>query len=164
MVRGLIKSIRKKLINKKYLEDNNTRKKYLLKILTILDIDDFVPKDKTKYLEIDTIFPNIKEYNSFMIDNFLEYDLTKPLPKSLFNRPIKTIYYVDFFKYKNKLVDIETELNLFIYTYKELVELSTYFSINEYGVLFLNFKILNFYLSNMEEILIKIISSTINWL
>ena len=161
MFKNIIYKIRLKFIKKDYLYNIELRRNYLRKVINIIKIEDML-SDKTKYVKIDPFFNNIKEYNEFMTNTFLSYNFSKPIPKSLMNTYSKKIYHIDFYVDKNVMLDRKEELLYFITLYKELVDLIPYYNISDTGYSFLNFKILNYYLSNMEDVLIEIISSLLN--
>jgi len=160
-INELIYRFRIRRINKELLY-GNTRRKYLRKVLAFIKVEDLLPTSNRKYIKINPLFKSIKEFNEFMTVNFLEYDFAKPMPKSLMNLRSNEIYYIDFFVYKNRKLNEIEELNYFLTLYKELVDLIPYYDISTNGYMFLNFKILDYYLSNMEEVLVKIISSNIS--
>jgi len=161
-INNLIYKFKIKRINKKLLEDQNTRRKYLRKILKFIRVNDLLPSTVNKYIKIEPFFNSIKEYNFFMTENFLNYDFTNPMPRSLMNLNSRKIYYIDFFVYKNRKVNEYEELEYYLTLYMELVDLIPYYDITTNGYMFLNFKILDYYLTNMEDILIKIISSKLS--
>jgi len=144
------------------LENINTKRNYLRSILNFIKVEDLIPVDDLKYIRIDTLFTDIDTYLNYLQDTFLNYDFTKPMPRHLLNLTTRKIYYIDFFVRSNTMLDVNEYLHYFIETYKELVDLIPYYDLQSEGYQFLNFKILDYYLTNMEAILIKVITSKFN--
>jgi len=157
-IKDCIYKYRVKHINKEYLKNDKVKRKYLLSILRFIKVEDLLPKEN-KYLVIESLFNDIEEYNVFLKDLFLT-DLTmSPLSKRLLNTNSRNIYFLDFFVHNNKQIDSEYHLTTFIETYIKLNDVISHYDISSEGYMFFNFKVLEHYLSNMEDILISVVTS-----
>ena len=131
----------------------------LVKYLSKIEIDIFNPEDKNKRIKINTFHTFINDYIDDVYQ-LLEYNFNKAVSSTVFNKTKKEIYYYDFFidKRRWELVDWRSSIYEYLEIYSGLVELF-YISkeLMESGQDFLIFKVLDYYLTNMEEIILPIL-------
>ncbi len=140
-------------------ENNYKYRELLVKYLSKIDYEVFNPESKNKRIKINTFHAFIDDYIEDVY-HLLEYNFNKAISNSVFNKTKKEIYYYDFFidKKRWEFIDWKKSIHEYLEIYIGLVELF-YISkeLMESGQDFLIFKVLNYYLTNMEEIILPIL-------
>jgi len=161
IITNFIYKYRVKHIDIKLLDNYLTRRQYLIKILKFYKVEDLLPKKDKKYLRILTYFKSIKNYNKFMVDTFINNPVENCPPRTLFNTTNYSIYYTDFFIDNNIKLNEKESLIEFLDIYKKLVDIMDYYNISDGGNAYLIYKLLDHYLTNMEGIITRLITSNL---